>query len=72
MHVRLETRSTGESLSVTAGVQIEAVCTGSAGEGRVTIGASRNDDLDAEDEPPLRLEVLRVVCGEEDFYVVEP
>ena len=36
----------GESLSVAAGVQIEAACTGCRGDGRVVIGASRNDDLD--------------------------
>ena len=67
-----------ESLSVEAGVQIEAACRGSKGEGKVVIGASRNDDLDDQDGPPLRLEVLRVLVGEEprgeedDFYLVEP
>ena len=61
-----------KSMNVAAGVQIEAAVAGSRGSGSVVIGASRNDDLDDPDGPELRLEVLRLVAGEEDFYLVEP
>ena len=59
-----------ESMSVSAGVQVQAVCSGSKGSGVVIIGGARDDDEDS--DGGLILQLLRVKVGSEDFYVVEP
>lgn len=63
-----------ESMSVSAGVQLQCLCSGSGGSGMVTIGGARNDDVgpDGTEAGGLTLQLLRLKVDEEDFYVLEP
>ena len=60
-----------ESMSVSAGVQLQCAVTGSRGSGVVTIGGARDDD-DGADNNKLIMQLLRLQTGDEDYYVVEP
>ena len=55
-----------------AGVQLQAACEGSVGRGTVVVGGAREDENDDGSPGALSLQVLRVMVGDEDFYLVEP